>query len=48
MPPLEEMPQERFLAYIELYNIGWIVAHSESLKQYLDAMESISVIREIE
>jgi hypothetical protein len=25
-----------------LYNIGWIVAHSESLKRYLDNMESVT------
>ena len=40
--PLEEMPRERFLAYVELYNIGWIVAHSEPLKQYLDTVESVT------
>jgi hypothetical protein len=40
--PLEEMPRERFLAYVELYNIGWVVAHSESLKQYLEGMESLT------
>ncbi len=40
--PLEEMSPDRFLAYIDLYNIGWIVAHSESLKRYLDNMESVT------
>ncbi len=40
--PLEELPPERFLAYLDLYNIGWIVAHSEALKQYLDTMESVT------
>jgi hypothetical protein len=39
--PLEELPPERFLAYIELYNIGWIIAHSEPLKRYLESIESV-------
>ena len=33
--PLESIDQATFLAYLRLYNIGWIVVHSEKSKRYL-------------
>ena len=33
--PLETIDQATFLAYLKLYNIGWIAVHSDASKRYL-------------
>ncbi|MGZ8215943.1 hypothetical protein [Methylomagnum sp.] len=33
--PIEAIPRTQFAAYLKLYNIGWIAAHSPASKRYL-------------
>ena len=33
--PIAAMTHDNFRRYLELYNVGWIVAHSPEMKQYL-------------
>ena len=33
-----DFSQERFAEYVDLYNLGWIVAHSPEARQYFDAV----------
>lgn len=38
------MPVGRFYEYLDLYNVGWILAHSEGLKRYLDGIPTVSLV----
>ena len=40
--PITDIPREEFLVYLELYNVGWVMAHSEVSKQYFESIEEIS------
>lgn len=37
---LESMPIAEFAEYLNLYNVGWIVAHSNASKKYVDALSN--------
>lgn len=41
---LDAMPVAQFQAYLELYNIGWILAHSEALKRYLAGVPNVAAV----
>ena len=38
---MSQIPQETFAQYLDLYNIGWILAHSAEAKHYLDHMPGV-------
>jgi hypothetical protein len=40
--PISDIPKDEFLAYLDLYNIGWVMAHSEISKKYFESFEEIS------
>jgi hypothetical protein len=42
--PIEEISYEEFEKYMDLYNIGWIIAHSEKSKHYFDQISGVRVI----
>jgi hypothetical protein len=39
--PIQDLPPLKFLEYLKLYNIGWIIAHSNESKDYLKQFGSI-------
>ena len=39
--PLAEISAERMAEYLELFNIGWIVVHSDAAKRYFDALPGV-------
>ena len=39
--PIQSMGEERFMTYMDLYNIGWIVAHSSEAKSTLRAFSKV-------
>jgi len=41
---LNSLPMERFQEYLELYNIGWVLAHSDALKRYLAGAPNVSQV----
>ncbi len=42
--PILDIPKDEFLAYLDLYNIGWVMAHSEISKKYFESFEEISYL----
>jgi hypothetical protein len=40
----DAMPVAEFHAYLQLYNVGWIMAHSEGLKRYLANVPDVTPI----
>lgn len=43
---LSSLPKKMFLEYLELYNIGWILVHSEIAKYYLSNIPDVTLISE--
>jgi hypothetical protein len=41
---LDALPVARFQEYLELYNVGWILAHSDGLKRYLAGVPNVSLM----
>jgi hypothetical protein len=39
--PINDIPTARFLDYLKLYNIGWIIAHTDVSKDYLRKFPNI-------
>lgn len=39
--PIDSMTIDQFEAYLDAYNIGWIVAHSDEMQRYLRAVPNI-------
>lgn len=39
--PIEEIPPQKFVDYLKLYNIGWIIAHSNESKAYFKQFDTI-------
>jgi hypothetical protein len=44
--PVTDLPIDRFREYVTLYNIGWILAHSDTARSYLAGMPDISLVAE--
>jgi hypothetical protein len=42
--PLNELPASLFMAYLKLYNIGWIIAHTPGNKIYVDALPDLALV----
>jgi hypothetical protein len=42
--PIEKMEHEQLRKYIELYNIGWAIVHSEQSKKVLDKMPGVGPV----
>jgi hypothetical protein len=38
---LEDLPQAQFTDYVDLYNLRWIIVHSDASKRYLDEMPGV-------
>lgn len=41
---LDALPVARFQGYLELYNVGWVLAHSDGLKRYLASVPNVSLV----
>lgn len=41
---LDAMPVAQFQAYLQLYNVGWILAHSDGLKRYLAGVPNVTPV----
>jgi len=41
---VEATPVAQFQAYLQLYNVGWILAHSDSLKRYLADVPNVTPV----
>lgn len=41
---LDATPVARFQAYLQLYNVGWILAHSDGLKRYLADVPNVTSV----
>lgn len=39
--PIEKIPPQKFVDYLKLYNIGWILVHSDDSKAFLNKIPSI-------
>ncbi len=39
--PIAQLDEAKFMEYMDLYNVGWILATSEASKHYLDHMASL-------
>ncbi|MBN9132346.1 MAG: hypothetical protein J0H48_03145 [Nitrosospira multiformis] len=44
--PVTALPIDRFREYVTLYNIGWILVHSDTAKSYLAAIPDILLVAE--
>jgi hypothetical protein len=44
--PLAQIAPEEFVKYLDLYNIGWVVAHSDITKQYLEKLPGVTICDE--
>ncbi|MGH8729709.1 MAG: hypothetical protein ACREV9_16475 [Burkholderiales bacterium] len=44
--PVSEFSPEEFSRYAELYNIGWMVLHSDASKEHLGTMRGVTLIEE--
>lgn len=42
--PIETWPKDEFNQYLELYNIGWIIAYSSQSKNYYSSMENVHML----
>jgi hypothetical protein len=40
--PVTTLSTERFIRYLELYNVGWIVAHSSETRHFVKRMPFVS------
>lgn len=41
--PLEGMPIKDFRRYLSVYNVGWVIAHSQALKSYLKGVPEVTL-----
>lgn len=41
--PLEDMSVEDFRRYLRVYNVGWVIAHSQALNSYLKAVPEVTL-----
>ena len=39
--PISDIPVERMAHYFNLYNVGWIIVHSEQAKRYFDELPNV-------
>jgi hypothetical protein len=39
--PVGQIPQKTFAQYLDTYNVGWILVHSDDSKSYLDRMPGV-------
>ena len=46
--PIGSMAERRFMEYMRLYNIGWIVAYSSEAKQKLATFHEVAEVRQCE
>ncbi|WP_434782718.1 hypothetical protein [Ferrovum myxofaciens] len=44
--PINQLSKSRFLDYMRIYNVGWILVHSEISKKYLDSIPTLKVVGE--
>jgi hypothetical protein len=42
--PIADHPADRFILYLDLYNVRWIVAHSKAAKTYLQKVSSLELV----
>lgn len=42
--PIDALPVSRFREYLELYNIGWILVHSDSARNYLAGVPDVLLV----
>jgi hypothetical protein len=42
--PISDHPADRFLRYLDLYNVHWIVAHSSAAKTYLQEIPGLELV----
>lgn len=42
--PITDIPRDDFLEYMDLYNIGWIMAHSEVSKEYFESFDEFNYV----
>ncbi|MGZ3814279.1 MAG: hypothetical protein ACXVA0_21270 [Mucilaginibacter sp.] len=40
--PIEDIPPEKFVEYLNLYNIGWVIAHSDKSKSYFNKISNMT------
>jgi hypothetical protein len=46
--PIESIGKERFMEYLELYNVGWIVAHRAETKRALEQFPHVAEVGQCE
>ncbi len=44
--PINQLSKSSFIDYMKIYNVGWILAHSETSKKYLDSIPTLEVVGE--